>query len=78
VASLGGVLFGYDLGIVSGAMLQLKEEFGLDCQQQEMVVSSMLFGALIGSLTGGKKMQRKTTNERNFYPNEKKPCLNSI
>ena len=41
------------LGIVSGAMLQLKEEFELDCQQQEMVVSSMLFGALIGSLTGG-------------------------
>jgi hypothetical protein len=34
-------------------MLQLKQEFGLDCQQQEMIVSSMLFGALLASLTGG-------------------------
>ena len=41
------------VGIVSGAILQLKEEFNLDCQQQELVVSSMLFGALLGSLTGG-------------------------
>lgn len=41
------------LGIVSGAVLQLKEDFQLDCQQQEMVVSSMLFGALLGSLAGG-------------------------
>ena len=38
---------------MSGAMLQLKQEFKLDCQQQEMVVSSMLFGALLGSLIGG-------------------------
>ena len=37
-------------------MLQLKEEFQLDCQQQEMVVSSMLFGALLGSLTGGREI----------------------
>ncbi|CAH1252851.1 SLC2A12 [Branchiostoma lanceolatum] len=53
MAALGGVLFGYDIGIVSGALLQLREELQLGCLQQEMVVSSMLMGAVIGSLTGG-------------------------
>lgn len=53
MAALGGVLFGYDIGIVSGAILQLRNEFHLDCIEQEMVVSSMLMGAVLASLTGG-------------------------
>ena len=40
-------------GIVSGAILQLREEFQLDCMKQEMVVSSMLMGAVLASVTGG-------------------------
>ena len=53
VASGGGILFGYDIGIVSGALEQLSTQFHLSCRNQEMVVSSMLFGALCGSLVGG-------------------------
>jgi len=53
MAALGGILFGYDIGIVSGAILQLRAEFQLDCTNQEMVVSSMLMGAVLASLTGG-------------------------
>ncbi|KAL9980903.1 hypothetical protein ACROYT_G009544 [Oculina patagonica] len=53
MAGLGGILFGYDIGIVSGAILQLRTEFQLDCTKQEMVVSSMLMGAVLASLTGG-------------------------
>lgn len=53
VAAVGGVLFGYDIGIVSGAILQLRSEFQLDCTKQEMVVSSMLMGAVLASLSGG-------------------------
>lgn len=53
MAGLGGVLFGYDIGVVSGAILQLRAEFHLDCTQQEMVVSSMLMGAVLASLIGG-------------------------
>lgn len=34
-------------------MLQLRHEFDLNCFQQEMVVSSMLMGAVVASLTGG-------------------------
>ena len=49
----GGILFGYDMGIISGALPQLEMYFHLTCFQQEMVVSTMLVGALIGSLIGG-------------------------
>lgn len=44
----------HTVGIVSGAILQLRTEFQLDCHKQEMVVSSMLMGAVLASLTGGK------------------------
>ncbi|XP_062586011.1 solute carrier family 2, facilitated glucose transporter member 12-like isoform X3 [Saccostrea cucullata] len=53
MASLGGVLFGYDIGIISGAVLQLRDDFCLSCSFQEMVISAMLMGAVAGSLIGG-------------------------
>ena len=40
-------------GIISGALLQLREEFSLSCEQQEYVVAAMLAGAIVASLTGG-------------------------
>ena len=52
-AALGGVLFGYDIGIVSTALPQIKDEFKLNCSQQEAVVSSMLVGALLATFFGG-------------------------
>jgi MFS family permease len=53
MAALGGLLFGYDIGIISTALPQIKTEFSLNCFQQEMVVSFMLVGALFASLVGG-------------------------
>ncbi|XP_060062554.1 solute carrier family 2, facilitated glucose transporter member 10-like [Ylistrum balloti] len=53
MASLGGILFGYDIGIISGAVLQLQDQFCLSCFQRELVVSIMLVGAMMGSLFGG-------------------------
>lgn len=52
-AAVSGLLVGYELGIISGALLQLRTLLALTCQEQEMVVSSLLIGALITSLTGG-------------------------
>ena len=46
-------MFGYELGIISGALLQLQTEFRLTCFQQEAVVSALLVGALLASLVGG-------------------------
>ena len=53
VSILGGLVFGYELGIISGALLQLKAEFGLPCVQQEALVSALLVGGLMASLVGG-------------------------
>ncbi|CAN9512150.1 unnamed protein product [Ophioblennius macclurei] len=53
VSTLGGLVFGYELGIISGALLQLKREFSLSCVQQEALVSSLLIGALLASVVGG-------------------------
>ncbi|XP_041744666.1 solute carrier family 2, facilitated glucose transporter member 10 isoform X1 [Coregonus clupeaformis] len=53
VSTLGGLVFGYELGIISGALLQLQAEFRLTCVQQEAVVSALLIGALLASLVGG-------------------------
>lgn len=53
VSALGGLVFGYELAIISGALLQLKVDFGLSCIQQEALVSSLLMGALLASVTGG-------------------------
>jgi sugar porter (SP) family MFS transporter len=55
ITALGGLLFGYDTGVVSGALLFLKKDFGgLSSFQQELVTSLLLVGAVLGALTGGR------------------------
>lgn len=52
-AAIGGFLFGYDTGVVSGAMLLLQPEFELDSVWEEMVVSATILFAAIFALVGG-------------------------
>ncbi|XP_030634101.1 solute carrier family 2, facilitated glucose transporter member 10 [Chanos chanos] len=52
-STLGGLVFGYELGIISGALLQLEAELHLGCVQQEAVVSALLIGAVFASVVGG-------------------------
>uniref|UniRef100_A0A8C8ZER3 Solute carrier family 2, facilitated glucose transporter member 12 n=1 Tax=Prolemur simus TaxID=1328070 RepID=A0A8C8ZER3_PROSS len=52
-AAVSGLLVGYELGLISGALLQIKTLLALTCHEQEMVVSSLLIGAFLASLTGG-------------------------
>ncbi len=55
VTALGGLLFGYDTGVVSGALLFLKTDFGgLSSFRQELVTSLLLVGAMVGALTAGR------------------------
>jgi sugar porter (SP) family MFS transporter len=53
VAAIGGLLFGYDTGVVSGAILFIKSQFSLSATMEEIVVSSVLVGAVIGAVIGG-------------------------
>ncbi|MSU35975.1 MAG: MFS transporter [Pedosphaera sp.] len=50
VAALGGFLFGYDISIISGALIFLNTEFKLDAYQQGFAVSSAAIGCIAGPL----------------------------
>ncbi len=52
-ASLGGMLFGYDTGVISWALIFIREAFDLSSAMQEVVVSAVLIGAVIGAIVGG-------------------------
>jgi MFS transporter, SP family, galactose:H+ symporter len=53
-AALGGLLFGYDTGVISGALIFIRTQFGLSTFQQELLVSIVLVGAAVGALSGGR------------------------
>jgi SP family galactose:H+ symporter-like MFS transporter len=53
IAALGGLLFGYDTGVISGAILFIKAEFSLSPTMEELVVSAVLLGAALGAAAGG-------------------------
>ena len=54
ISTLGGLLFGYDTGVIAGALLYMRDDLGLTSVAEGAVVSSLLFGAIIGALLGGK------------------------
>src|ERR1700720_2081355 len=53
-AALGGLLFGYDTGVISGAELFLKNDFTLSTFALEVIVSGVLAGAAVGAMLGGR------------------------
>ncbi|PHI31285.1 sugar porter family MFS transporter [Budvicia aquatica] len=53
LAALAGLLFGLDIGVIAGALPFITEAFQMTTQQQEWVVSSMMFGAMVGAVGSG-------------------------
>ncbi len=53
VAAVGGVLFGYDVGVISEAKTQMKEELGLSCAEVSAIVAMLPVGGFVASLVGG-------------------------
>ena len=56
-AAVGGFLFGYDTGVVSGALIILKKRFHLTFFMEELVVSITIAGAILGALCAGPMSQ---------------------
>jgi sugar porter (SP) family MFS transporter len=53
IAGLGGLLFGYDTGIIASALLFVKKDFDLGSFEQGMVVSAVPVGAIFGAAVAG-------------------------
>lgn len=53
VSALGGLLFGYDTGVINGAQYYLSKHFDLDAAMKGWVVGSALLGCLVGAIVAG-------------------------
>lgn len=58
IAAVGGLLFGYDTGVISGALLFIKETWTLTAFEQGWIVSSVLVGAIGGAVLSGNLTDR--------------------
>lgn len=53
IAALAGLLFGYDTGVISGAILYIKDQFQLSSGAVQNVVGAVLLGAMFGAALSG-------------------------
>jgi sugar porter (SP) family MFS transporter len=58
IAALCGLLFGYDTGVISGALLFVKRDFSLSSWMQSVVTSAVLAGATLGAGFSGRLTDR--------------------
>jgi len=54
LAAVAGLMFGLDIGVISGALKYIATDFGASQGAQEWIVSSMMFGAAIGAVCAGR------------------------
>ena len=53
VAAISGLLFGFDIAVINGAIIFIREQFGLSEFQTEIAASSLLAGCVLGASVGG-------------------------
>jgi sugar porter (SP) family MFS transporter len=53
IAGLGGILYGFDMGIIAAALIYVRSTFSLSTQIEEVVVSVVLVGSMAGAVVGG-------------------------
>ncbi|MEK0098302.1 sugar porter family MFS transporter [Streptomyces sp. A475] len=58
VSALGGLLFGYDTGIISGALPTIADDFALGDGGQQVVTSAIIVGAIVGAVLSGRIAER--------------------
>jgi sugar porter (SP) family MFS transporter len=59
VSAISGLLYGYDTGIISGALLQISDEFGIGNGWEQVIAASILAGAVIGALVCSRLSERR-------------------
>ena len=58
VAALGGLIFGFDTAVISGAVDQIQSVFGLSDAKLGFTVTTALIGTIVGALTAGRPADR--------------------
>jgi sugar porter (SP) family MFS transporter len=53
IAGLGGILYGFDMGVIAAALVYVRDSFHLSTLMQEVLVIAVLIGVMIGALVGG-------------------------
>jgi sugar porter (SP) family MFS transporter len=53
VAALGGLLYGYDTGVISGTLIEIGKEFSIGSAVKEFITASILVGAILGAFLTG-------------------------
>jgi sugar porter (SP) family MFS transporter len=53
IAAIGGLLFGYDTGVISGALLYIREDLDAGTFEQQAIVAVLLLGAMVGAAGSG-------------------------
>ena len=62
IAGLGGILYGFDMGVIAAALIYVRDSFHLSTVMQEVLVIAVLVGVMIGALVAcsGASDRRRT------------------
>lgn len=59
VSAISALLYGYDTGIISGALLQIRRDFETGNGMEQVIAASILFGAVLGAFTCSQLSERR-------------------